>query len=68
MITVHRLLVIAFTMRWLLYQLDDQNAFIHGDLDEEVYISFLLGVPCKGKHFVFKSNKSLYRLKQVSRQ
>lgn len=67
-VTICLLLSLAVTSNWLLRQLDIQNAFLHGGLEEAVYMKqppdfvnpdFLT--------HVFKLKKSIYRLKQTPR-
>jgi len=65
MSTVRTLISCATNFDWPLYQLDVKNAFLHGDLHEEVYMEILPGfatAQTKGK--VLRLKKSLYGLKQ----
>ena len=62
--TVRLLLAVAGIQHWPLYQLDIKNAFLHGDLDEEIYMEQPLGFVAQGEcGLVCKLCRSLYGLK-----
>lgn len=79
MVTVRSLLAIAAMKGWDTCQMDVSNAFLHGDLLEEVYMRLPLGYTGQGELLQLDSDtsssfkvcklvKSLYGLKQAPRQ
>ena len=69
MTTLRLMLGLVATKNLELVQMDVKIAFLHGDLDEDIYIQQPKGfaVPSK-EHLVCKLRKSLYGIKQAPRQ
>jgi histone deacetylase 1/2 len=66
--TIRIISSIAVSRGWSLRQLDIQNVFLHGILEEEVYMKQPPGYEDKNKPgFVCKLDKALYGLKQAPR-
>ena len=66
MTSIHTILSIVAIEDLHLEQLDVKTTFLHGNLDEEIYMDQPQGFEVKGKeNLVCKLQKSLYGLKQV---
>ncbi|GJR99898.1 ribonuclease H-like domain-containing protein [Tanacetum coccineum] len=69
MTTVGCVIALSVENKWPLFQLDVNNAFLYGDLDEEIYMTIPQGFSDKdNKGKVCKLVKSLYGLKQAPRK
>ncbi|GKC62254.1 retrovirus-related pol polyprotein from transposon TNT 1-94 [Tanacetum coccineum] len=66
--TVRVLIALATVKQWPLHQLDINNAFLHGYIDDEIYMLPHEGYNKASKRQVCKLSKSLYGLKQASRK
>jgi len=63
MARVHCFLSIVTAKGWALNQMDVNNDFLHGDLDEEVHMTLPTGFKTTSSTKVCRLQKSLYGLK-----
>ena len=65
-IIVRVLIALAVSKAWKVWQMDVINAFLYGEVNQEIYMEQTKGFAIKEKHeFVCKLRKTLYGLKQV---
>ena len=66
--TIRLILAIASCKGWTVLQLDVKSAFLHGEINEDVYVDQPKGYVREGsEHKVYKLQKALYGLKQAPR-
>ena len=68
MTSVHFFLSVVVAKSWELHQLDVNNTFLYGDLEEEVYMKLPPGFTSSAPSKVCRLRKSLYGLRQAPRQ
>ena len=64
--TIRILLSLATHYNWQLLQYNVKNAFLHGDLDEEIYMNISLGFEGNTGNKVYKLKKALLWAKTIS--
>ena len=67
MTTIRVLLSIVASFNWFLEQMDVKTTFLHGELEEDIYMHQPEGSSSKDRSLVCKLEKSLYGLKQAPR-
>ena len=65
MTMVRTVLAIGVSQSWKLHQMDVKNVFLHGDLQEEIYMKFPSSMTNSSPPDVCKLKRSLYALKQA---
>jgi len=66
--SVRVVLAVAANKEWILWQMDVKNAFLHGELDQEIYMDQPMGFQNQSHpNYVCKLRKALYGLKQAPR-
>lgn len=67
MTTVRSLLCVVAAKGWVVHQMDVHNAFLHGDLKEEVYMKLPQGFQHSDPNKVCLLHKAVYGLRQAPR-
>jgi hypothetical protein len=66
--TIRIVISLAAQNSWVIYQLDVKSAFLHGEINEEVFVDQPPGYEQKGNESkVYRLKKALYGLKQAPR-
>jgi len=67
LVTIRLILTLALQRNWYVNQIDINNAFLYGDLEESVYMVQPPGFITGNSNTVCKLNKAIYDLKQAPR-
>jgi hypothetical protein len=65
--SIHLVLALAASHKWQVHQMNVKSAFLHGDLQEEIYMEQPPGYVQNDSSLVCRLKKSLYGLKQAPR-